>query len=181
MKISRLLLIILLVAAGVGLLMTIMSYGKHPDWPLLRTLMFALSGVMAALSIGASILFLRNLKQFKAGPRLAYKFICAGIVLFGISQVQIPLVQYFDFIFLLASGLVGLPYLLSVVFIMIGMRVLAKSLAVQSRWSSLWWVGFVAVLASAASTLLPYHLLYPEDLMMVQVTGALAVWDAVFF
>lgn len=164
--------------------MFVLATQKFPHFSLLHQIMFGLSGPMAALSIGASILFLWGRKDFKAGPRRAYGLLCTGIIFFGISQIQFPLLEIFELRFLLSTpfgGLIALPYLLSVIFTLLGMRLLVHSLGIKTRLASLPLVITTAFAAAYLSTLLPHAYFAPGTFATAQINGAFAIWDATFY
>lgn len=184
MRTEKILAIIIASSIVAGVIVTILTAHKFPHYDFLRQAMLGLSGTMAILSIGAGILFLLGRKDFKAGPRKAYTLLCVGIMLLGFSQVQPSIIEYFDLRFLTSTGWAGLlvvPYLLSVVFTIWGMRILAQSVNIKTRWASLPLAIFTAFAVAALSMLVPHASFEHKVLVVVQVNSFFAVGLAVVY
>lgn len=114
--ISACVVIIILGSAGIGLLLAGRGFG--------------ISNYFHVLYYGSTVksapipLFLSGTRQFKTGLQRAYIFLCLGIGVFGLAQIQLPLVSLFNWSFWINSGGLAVPYLLGVICIFYGIRAL---------------------------------------------------------
>jgi hypothetical protein len=139
----------------------------------------ALSAMAASFNIFAVPFFLVGVKQFKAELQRAYIILCIGIGIFGLAQVQLPLVSLFNWNFWLNSGGVALPYLLGVIGIFWGMRVLATLLHIKSLWTSSLVALIAATAVSFGASFLP-HVKVTSDELSFHLALALSIWNSVF-
>ncbi len=119
---------------------------KYSAWDHLNLINTALSVVVAGFSGIAGWLFLQGVQSFKPQLRRAYKLLCVGIVLFGISQAQYPVASYVGASFWYLGGFIAIPYFAAAAYIFWGIRSLAGVVTVHSRWLS-WRVVIAASLA----------------------------------
>lgn len=141
---------------------------------------FAISSLIAALlSMLAIPFFLAGLSKFKVELRKAYVILCIGIGLFGLSQLQLPVISIFNLLFWLRSGIVALPYLVSVVCIFWGMRTLSRLLNIESRWGSVITAIVACIVASVTFSLMP-HVTVAMDEASYDISVALTVCISVF-
>lgn len=131
------------------------------------------------LNTGAVPLFLIGLPGFKADLKRAYGLICAGIILFGIAQAQLPILTWFDLWIWADTGGMAVPYLLAVVLIFIGVRRFAALLEIKNRVTSLLWASGVAAGLSLLVSLLP-HVQTKVSELPFRLSVALSIWDTVF-
>lgn len=147
--------------------------------------LLAISVLQAVLHVGAAILFLMGLGGFKAVLHKAYRAICAGLVIFGSTFIQVPFFHFYN-LFESAwyeSGGLALVYSLGTALVIWGLCTFAKGLGDTSLWVKPWfllsllalisiaggflaneqvfWSGFAAPLSSAvfsaAATVLALH------------------------
>src|SRR5687768_1863057 len=112
--------IILLICIAVIILSStitgLLSAGRDLEFQITMTL-----SIMAALlNLLAIPFFLNGTRQFKAGLKRAYIFLCVGIGAFGLAQVQLPLITLFELEFWINSGGLAVPYLFGVIGIFYG-------------------------------------------------------------
>ncbi len=112
---------------------------------------------MATHFAGAALLFLQGLSAFKAGLRIAYRWFAVGMIVFAAAFLQWPFLVMLDAenSFWVISGIVVLPYIVSVIFMYKGMRLFAKLLEIRSwllSWpTTLTIVAIFAVISGAAA------------------------------
>ncbi len=138
----------------------------------------ALSVTAAVLNLMAIPFFLAGLKHFKAGLKRACITLCIGIGLFGLAQVQLPLVSLFEWGFWINSGGLAIPYLLGVVGIFWGIRSFTRLLAIKSLFDSPPLVLFATGIIAIAVALLP-HITVATDELSYDIALALSVWNSV--
>ncbi|HEX6258090.1 MAG TPA: hypothetical protein VFZ48_01265 [Candidatus Saccharimonadales bacterium] len=138
-----------------------------------------LSLIAALLNLLAIPLFLKGAKQFKAELQRAYIFLCFGIGVFGLAQIQLPLVSLFEWGFWINSGGLAVPYLLGVLGIFYGIRAFAKLLHIKTFWISPVIALIATVALSFAASRLP-HVQVAEDELTFQLALALSIWNSVF-
>lgn len=168
---STCVILIILGSIGVGLLV--------PSRGLEFQITISLSIIAALLNLLAIPFFLKGTRQFKAGLRRAYIFLCFGIGIFGLAQVQLPLVSLFNWSFWINSGGLALPYLLGVIGIFYGIRAFAKLLGIKTLWTSPAIALAATVVISLAATLLP-HANVAEDDLSFYLALAISIWNSVF-
>ena len=152
MKQVRLVAMLLMGAALVAGLLTLFL----PQRPVVSytPIGFTLSLVFVAMIMvwqtGASALFLWGLKGFKQELRVAYILICLGIVMFGLSYLQTPILTYLDQGdgFWVRSGIVAVPFVAPIVLFYVGVKRFARLFGLKDMWTS----GWFAIVLSAAVT-----------------------------
>lgn len=140
---------------------------------------FAISVTATLLHGTAAVFYLRGLRYFKTNLRVAYALLSAGIAMLGIAFAQLPIINRFDQAFWSDSGLMLLPYLLSVGLIFGGIRQFARSANLTGRWFSFGWVSVAAIVAGIVMALLPHapsKLDDVERLVSVWLTTVIAVF-----
>lgn len=161
-----------------GFILGILSGLALNDEPLALQVTMALSVTAATLNLIAIPFFLAGLKHFKAGLKRACIILCSGIGLFGLAQVQLPLVSLFGWGFWIDSGGLAIPYLLGVIGIYWGIRSFTRLLAIKSLFDS----PLLALLATAiiaiGVALLP-HVAVATDELSYDIALALSVWNSV--
>lgn len=111
--------------------------------------------VQAVLSIAAIPFFIRARRHFRKQFRQVYIILGCGIGLLGIAQLQTPIIVLTDFLFWVDSGLIGIPFLTATILIFLSMRQFAGALHLKTHWTSLRWVGLVAVGVAAVAGVVP--------------------------
>ena len=133
----------------------------------------------ALLNIFAVPFFLIGLKRFKPELRQTYLILCVGIVVFGLAQVQLPLVNLYNATFWVDSGAIAIPYLIGVICIFWSMRSLSHLLGIKSLWRSGSLALLATVLISLAASFLP-HVKVVIDEMSYHISLTLSIWNSVF-
>lgn len=125
----------------------------------------AIAAVIASMSIGAGIWFLTGLSHFKIGLRVAYRLLAVGVILFGLSLLQLPIAGLFDLwnSAWTNSGAIIVPFMAASVMIYAGLRRFAHLLQLATKLTSFVGVTFVAAAFAAGSTaaasrFMPYEL-----------------------
>lgn len=113
---------------------------------------------MAVTYAGASVIFLRNLRGFTQRLRRAYIILCIGFSLFGLASVQLPLVVYSGAVesFFRGTGLVAVPFVVSLLAILFGMRAFARLFGVRSIATNYWFAFLPPIAIAALYSLLPH-------------------------
>lgn len=138
-----------------------------------------LSVTAAVLNLLAIPFFLNGLKYFKSGLKQACITLCIGIGLFGLAQVQLPLISLFEWGFWINSGGLAIPYLLGVIGIFLGIRLFARLLSIKSLLSSSLLALFVTIIVSVGVAALP-HVKVATDELSYDIALALSIWNSVF-
>ena len=161
----------LLLAGASGLALT------HQTLPNRVSLAFSVAVVL--LSILAIPLFLSGLEHFKVELRKAYVKLCIGIGLLGLAQIQLPLVSLYEVSFWADFGLIGIPYLVSIIFIFISIRSLSNLLDIKSIWRS-WLLALSTTLVVSIIVAFLPHLGGLTDELSYDLANAVIIWDSVF-
>ena len=113
---------------------------------------------MALVYTGASIIFFRSLGGFTKQLRKAYGLLCIGFSLFGLASVQLPLVVYSGAVesFFRGTGLVAVPFVFSLLAILIGMRAFARLLGVRTIVMSYWFAFLPPIAIAVLYSFLPH-------------------------
>ncbi len=138
-----------------------------------------LSVAAALLNLLAIPFFTASLRRFTVQLQRAYTVLCLGIGIFGIAQVQLPLVNLYNWGILLRSGAIALPYLVGVVCIFLSMRSFSKLLGVESIERSVIFALLVTIIVSFAAAFLP-HVPITTDALTFHISLALSIWNSVF-
>jgi hypothetical protein len=139
----------------------------------------AISVATALLSLGAIPLFVFGLAHFKAELKRAYIFLCIGIGIFGLAQLQIPIITIFGLWFWLDSGAAAAVYILSTIPMLLGVRRFARLLQVKSVWSSLLLCILCAVAAAVGVLFLP-HVKMDTSEVEFDAFSAIIAWNMFF-
>ncbi len=111
--------------------------------------------LFAWLHIGSVLLFLAGLQGFKEEFRRAYKAICLGLALYGISLLQFPIIAALNLwqSAWSTNGGKAIPLIAANIMLFIGLRLFAKQLNIQS-WTQSFWLLAIAPVAAALFSLL---------------------------
>lgn len=137
---------------------------------------------IAVVYTGSALIFINGLKSFQVGLRVSYKFICAGVVLLGLGQVQLPIFYYFN---LWESawniyGVLQYPGLFGAVLFFIGVRKFGALLGYKSQANALLFVISFSIVLSLIGALLPHssnsniygsELFFDYNLALVVITA----------
>ncbi len=138
-----------------------------------------LSVTAALLNLLAIPFFLNGLKYFKSGLKQACVILCIGIGLFGLAQVQLPLISLFEWGFWINSGGLAIPYLLGVISIFWGIRLFTRLLSIKSPFSSSLLALLITIVVSIGAAALP-HVKVTTDEFSYDIALALSIWNSVF-
>jgi len=143
-------------------------------------------GVTMAFSVMATVFnllavpfFLWGVRRFSAGLQRAYWVLCIGIGAFGVAQIQLPLVNLFNWGWWINSGGVAAPYLVGVIGIFWGMRRFAALLGTTGVWTSVPWALLATVVMSGIGAVLP-HVGTGQNEAAFDVALALSICNSVF-
>lgn len=107
--------------------------------PIEHRMSLALLSLLAWLHIGAAILFLMGLKDFKQRLKNAYFLICAGLIIMGLNMVQLPVLGTFNLwetAWATTYGGLSVPYTAGLFLVFLGMRSFASALRVKNWLTS---------------------------------------------
>jgi hypothetical protein len=131
---------------------------------------------------GALWYFLTSIKAFQHKLRVAYYLLVAGLVMFCLAQLQLPVTILLSILEIdptLVQLLLLVPYIFGTLVMYISMRKFAKLLQVHSKWAS-WGVAIPFGLGLAIiSQLLPMQVV-PEVPESPQFILALIAWSGAF-
>ena len=118
----------------------------------------ALVAVMATINIGAALLFISGLHDYKAEMRKAYRAFASGVLILAFGSLQVAVLVAFSLdTSNYARGIgVVLPFLLTGLLIYIGLRRFARLVGVRSWLTRAILVLPVVIMFSALSSQLPH-------------------------
>jgi hypothetical protein len=143
---------IILVVVGVSIVLTLLfSFLFHAPIELQAELI----GVI--LHLGAAILFISSLSNFKTLLRVAYVCISVASVLASLGALQLPLVTALGGLnsAWVTSGLVGVPFMLAMLLNYSGTHIAANLFKIKSLVNKPWFVALVAAVAGISAVALP--------------------------
>jgi len=139
--------------------------------------------LMATLFCSGALLFLDALDVFKAGLKTAYRWFAAGLILFGFSLLQFPVVlvtgTYGEK--WATSGVIVIPFILATAFMYVGMRQFARLLNVQTIMTQLWF-SLVVVIGLAVGSGFLAHFIALNDVPAIdnETYTATVAWSTGF-
>ncbi len=135
--------------------------------------------VVAWLYAGAVILFLTGLRGFKEQFRRAYKAICVGLALYGVSFLQFPVIATFNLWDSpwAQNGGKALPLIIASVAIFTGLRQFALALNIRSRLTNFSILALVPLIAIPGGWLIEesQRISLIGDLLCVTITTILVL------
>jgi hypothetical protein len=157
MRVKRLIAFILPLLAAI-LAISGYLFAAHKGQPHSVQTLLAFSIATSVIYIGCAILFLLGLKNFTAQLKRAYGVFCAGLIIFALSELQIPILaslgQYGSNAWLAGAGAL-VPILLGVGSIYAGIRLFAGLFHIKSLWGRPWFVVLAGVVGAVAAYMLP--------------------------
>ncbi len=119
---------------------------------------FSINIGMAVFAFAASWFFLTSLDTFRPQFRMAYYFLCTGIVLAALAQLQFPLLilTHTTESWWVTTGVVIIPFALTTIFLYLGTYKMARILSIQSWAARPLVVVALALLVVAVSFILPH-------------------------
>lgn len=136
--------------------------------------------IFTVLYLGASAAFLMGLKNFRTRAKLAYTFLCVGLIIMVLAQAQLGLITYFD-AWLGAwvhRGFIMLPYVFGGLVTFVGIRLFSRLLKIKTIWNSFRFVIPVTVVVVLLATRLPHR---PDDFVpevIFDTSLGFMVWSA---
>jgi len=141
---------------------------------------FGISFLAFLVSITAIPYFLASLSHFKQALRHAYSILCYGIGLMGLAQIQLPITNYFNWLFWQDSGAIAVPYFVGIICIFIGVKRFAQIFSVRGLWTSLPWAFIISVVLSCGALFLPHVQQADTDEVTFHVSLGITILDSVF-
>jgi len=137
----------------------------------------AVTTTLAVAYSASAVLFLVSLRLYKAQMRHAFITLSIGVLLTAISIIQIPILTVLSLTnsFWTASGLEGIPFVLSVVFIYAGVRAFARLVGTHTVLTKVGATLAVITALSLVSTLLP-HAQATSSEQQIDTVNAIVVW-----
>jgi hypothetical protein len=161
----------LLLGVAAGLIL------PHQSSVIKVSMIFSVAAVL--LSLLAIPFFIIGMKNFKIELKHAYVILCIGIGVFGIAQIQLPIINIIEASIWVDSGGIAIPYLVGVICIFWSMRILSRLLAIKSAWRSISLAMLATVIISLGIALLP-HVKVSSDELSYHIALALSIWNSVF-
>lgn len=130
---------------------------------------------------GGGMLFLQGIQHFKTRLRIAYILLAAGVMVFGIALIQLPIIGFLDLwnSWWANSGLIIVPFVFASFLIYYGMRQFAVLLGIRNRITSVTSVLSIALVGIAlsfgAGSLFARYRTVPGTAMYI----AIVAWAAV--
>jgi len=142
----------------------------------------AYSVVYSFFYFGAALLFLVELRSYRAQMRRAYVLLATGIIVTAITFLQVPVLSALGLWQnpIVAGGAPGIPYILAGLFLYAGMRKFAHLVGVRSWATSFVWVIVVAVVCAALATFLPHGQASLPDELTVDIFTVIIAWIGTF-
>ncbi len=143
-------------AAALGALGIFVGFGLSTKPSFLISV--SMSIAITVLQLGAAWYFLANLRNFKTGLKISYTVLAISVLFVAFAQLQLPFLSYFQLwdTAWAANGYLLLPYLISTVGLLVGVRKLARLLNLRGPLRSLWVVLIASLVVAGLSTLIPY-------------------------
>lgn len=110
---------------------------------------FSVSIATLLLYIGGSVVSVMGFGAFTSKLRRPYKFIFAGLILWGVAFLQLPLMILFNLLNNnVAISLSAIPFIASAVLLFVGTKMLARLFAVTNKATSWWFaLGLIAAIS----------------------------------
>ncbi len=139
----------------------------------------ALSLAFVWLHVGAVVIFLSNLSDYKLQLRRSYGFICVCITLLALGAVQLPVLTLLDAwgSVWVTTGYVALPFLLGGLAGYLGVRRLSLLVGNRGLLTKVGTVVPAIIVLCGISTLLP-HVKSPTAEVSYDIALAILVWSA---
>jgi hypothetical protein len=119
---------------------------------------FFIETIMSTFFIGAATLFTMGFWGFKLRLRISYGLICAGLIILGISQLQLPYFNYYNLwsSAWVAYGGIEVPNIITGLLIFTGVRLFARMLDTKTIFTSYPFLVLVTVLVAGVVVFLPH-------------------------
>lgn len=149
--------LVLAMLGGILALFVPQNEGRLTGWG--YDAFLAYSWIFTVLYLGAAMLFIISLKHFRARPKIAYGFLCAGLVIMVLAQSQLGVITYLNAwsSSWVDSGFIMFPYLFGGLFVFIGMRLFSRLLKLNFFWNSFRFVIPLTILAIIGGIFLPHN------------------------
>lgn len=139
--------------------------------------------MFTVLYLGASATFLMGLAHFRTKAKVAYSFLCLGLIIMVLAQSQLGIITYLN-AWLGAwvhYGFIMIPYLFGGFFVFIGIRLFSRLLKIKYVWNS--WLFTIPIVAVGIVIAIifphpPGNLGFPE--YVFDMALSLMVWNALF-
>ncbi len=137
-----------------------------------------LSLVAAVLYLGGSWLSIKGLGGFTKELKRAYILMCLGFSLFGLSQVELPVLIALDKIqsFWRESGIIALPFVGALVCIYAGSRFFARLFNLKDFSTAIWFEVIGALVLMGGFALLP-HAAPTTTELAYDASASATVWN----
>lgn len=139
--------------------------------------------MFTVLYLGAAASFILGLKSFRTKSRVAYGFLCLGLVIMVLAQSQLGVITYLNAWAgeWVDSGFIMLPYVFGGLFVFIGIRLFSRLLKIRFFWNLFRCVVPLAALGIVIAVFLP-HNPDPDGLPepIFDTALGLMVWNALF-
>jgi len=140
----------------------------------------ALAVLLFSLQLLTAWLFLSGMRTFSGRLRLAYAIFAAGMVLFGVAELQFPVLGLLHALNSrwISSGAVLLPFITSGLATYISVRLFARLLAIRFFATSFVYVFLLSLLVSGLVVLLPHRRITasPDARLQYETFMALLSW-----
>jgi hypothetical protein len=130
-------------------------------------------------TLGGAAMLLGGLKGFKASFRLAYIMLAAGLILFGIALLQLPVIGLFDLwaSWWANSGALIIPFVFATALVYAGVRQFARLLNIGGILTSFPFVIFVALAVAVAGFFLGHNFARYKDVAGTDTYIATVAWS----
>jgi hypothetical protein len=142
-----------------------------------------LETMLAGIAGGAGVLFLLGLQNYRQRLRSVYLFIAIGMLVYAITQLQLPVLEAFDLLSspYVSDGWLNILYVLSGLLILLGVIKYANLLQVRSAILSPSLIIVVVVSAAVLTPMLPHQGNFYASLRSLYTNvGITAVASALF-
>lgn len=136
------------------------------------------------LQLGAAVIFLLGLKNFKKELKHAYLILCAGLIILGLFRLQLIVLQIFNLWSgpWVSYGVIELLFSIGQLCILLGIRSLALLLHVKTVLTSKVCLFISLVIISAIMCIVPHssHALADSSLFFFTIFSVFNIWQIVF-
>lgn len=164
-------------------LLPVILFLAAANMPTEERIVFAAPSIFAVLHWGAAWLFLTNLQTFSSQLKTAYRLVSAGVVVFGLSYVQIQGLRLLDLFDIdppalsvwLDMGGATLPILPGSILMYLGMRKFSLLVKLKSNVQNKSLITVLTLLAGVGVALLPHTVIDVPEIFFDINQGTMAV------
>lgn len=122
--------------------------------------------------------FLTSLRAFRKRLQVAYSIVAAGIFIFSLTQLQLPLPFFVTLDPIVAAWAVVIPVMLGAIVMLVGVRSFARILGIHNLWTSILAASSLALIIAFVTSLLPHGEMGINEKVVDGIFGTLTASSA---